>query len=175
MHNELVRPVRPERPAIAAASARPVPPRPRREAELWPLPGLCWNAKVTTSFGELPVQALRLRDPVRTASGAFLPVKWIDQIHLDEDFLAACPDAQPVLIPAHAFGASRPSQPLALSPAQRLNVARGDFGTELRSARELLKLPGVARKPESGLTYFLFHCGEPALVRVDGVWIPTAP
>lgn len=176
MQTGLIRPAPSERPDVLAAGQRPErPARARREAELWPLPGLCWNARVTTSFGELPVQALRVRDPVRTASGNYVPVRWVDQIHLDEAFLAECPDALPVVIPAHCFGPGRPAQALAVSPSQKLNAATTDFGTDLRPARELLDRPGVTRKPETGMTYYLFHCGAPEMVRIEGLFVPTAP
>jgi hypothetical protein len=169
MQNELIRPVGP------TPSPAPARRAPAREPESWPLPGLCWNSRVATSFGDLPVQGLRVRDLVRTSSGQFLPVRWVDQIHLDEDFVAGCPDARPVVIAPGTFGAGHPSQVLTLSPQQRLNTAPGNYGQNVRPARDLLGNPNVRRSTESAFTYYLFHVGEPALVQVEGVWISTTP
>ena len=51
--------------------------------------------RVTTSFGDLPVQALRRRDPLRLQAGTLATVEWVDCINLDEEFLAGNPDAPP--------------------------------------------------------------------------------
>lgn len=164
--------VRPARPAKVSESGYDTP---GQRAENWPLPGFGWNTRITTSFGDLPIQGLRLRDPVRTSHGNYLQVKWIDQIHLDEDFLLSCPDAQPIIIHAHSFGPGRPAATISLSPAQRLNVAPGQFGQDIRRARDIDSRHGVQRGTETTLSYYLFHCGEPAQVMVEGMAIPVAP
>lgn len=147
----------------------------RRGAEFWTLPGFCWDARVTTSFGDLPAQALRVRDPVRTASGGYLQVKWTDEIKLDEGFLAGFPDAHPVTITAGSLGAGLPRNDLTVSPHQRVAVGDGAFRTEFRMARDLTGRPGILRRPQLPLRYFLFHCGEPTQVMVEGVWVTVAP
>lgn len=161
--------------AAPSRATRPVSAVPRsREPEPWPLPGICWNSRVTTSFGELPVQGLRVRDLVRTSTGQFLPVKWVDQIHLDADFLSGCPDSRAITIQPGAFGPGQPSQTLRVSPQQRLNAGAGG-GLRIRSARDLTAIPGASRSTETQLSYYLFHVGEPALVYVEGVLVATAP
>lgn len=171
IQQEPIRPARAARPHDAPA------PRERgneRGNEVWPLPGICWNARVTTSFGELPVQGLRVRDLVKTSTGQFLPVNWVDQLHLDADFLSGCPDARAITIEPNSFGPGRPSQPLTVSPQQRLNAAMG-HGTYIRPARDLLGMPGACRSTDTQQSYYLFHVGEPALVYVEGVLISTTP
>ena len=141
----------------------------------WTLPGLCWNARVTTSFGPLPVQVLRKFDPLRLADGSVARIAWVDKILLDEDFLAAYPDAQPVLIRAGALGQGLPAEDLLVSPHQKLSVHSTDYKSELRLARDLLGRPGILRQPQTMLTYYLFHCGQPASVSAEGVSLYTAP
>ena len=159
-------------PTLAPASGRP---RPARDTErVWTLPGLCWNASVMTSFGALPVQVLRKHDPLRTSSGQIMRIEWIDKIQLDEEFLAAYPDAQPVVIRAGALGLGQPKQDIVVSPSQPVAV-QSMSGMESRSARSLLGRPGVMRQPQSMVTYYLFHCGQPAQVQAEGLGLLTQP
>lgn len=160
-------------PALIALGRRPgVGPR---TDELWLLPGFCWNARVTTSFGDMPVQGLRLRDPLRGPQGDITPVAWVDEVHLDEDFLHYYPDSRPVVIRAGALGPGRPKADLTVSPAQRINVSPTPFGQDLRPARDLTGRPGVQRAASTGLTYYLFHCGRPTTVLVEGIALPVQP
>lgn len=152
------------RPGISAAEHR-----------AWTLPGLCWNASVMTSFGALPAQVLRKHDPLRLTDGQIARIAWVDKIQLDEDFLHAFPDAQPVLIRAGALAQGRPAQDLLVSPHQKIAVAGANFTTELRLARDLLDRPGVLRQAQTMVTYHLFHCGQPARISVEGLSLYTAP
>lgn len=140
----------------------------------WYLPGLLGKARVSTTFGELPIEALRVRDDLRTYSGASARVEVVDRIHLDQDFLRKQPSALPLRIPANAFGPGRPSQDMLLSPGQEIcpdahvattfvkaNDMRGRFNPDLAQA--------------TGLTYVRFHCGSPAIVRIDGIWMRVRP
>lgn len=150
--------------AVAAAKSR-----------IWTLPGLCGDVRVMTSFGELPVKALRLRDPVRTATGGILPVRWLDVVHLDDAFLSGYPDAQPVLIRAGALGRDRPKTDILVSPHQKVAVGDGAFRPEYRLARDLDQRPGVIRRPTDRVSYYLFHLGEPTSVTVEGISVPLNP
>ena len=147
-------------------------PRPRRSVE-WTIGGFCDNARVKTSFGDLPIQALRRRDPLRTVEGPLARVDRVDQIQLDEAFLAANPDAQPIRIQAGALGPNRPKNDILLSPHQAVGV--GQHGTEFRRARDLLGRPGVVRQPSLGLSYYVFLCETPATVEVEGLSVRLAP
>ena len=122
-----------DRGRIAAIASAAVKVPPAALSEFWTLPGFCWNARVTTSFGDLPVQALRRRDPVRLVNGGFAQVEWVDEISLDEGFLAGFPDAQPITLAAGAFGPDRPRSALTLSPHPRVAVGESVLaGTTLR-------------------------------------------
>jgi Hint domain len=158
-----------------AAVVKPARPPVAKAPEFWTIPGFCWNARVSTSFGELPIQALRVRDQVRTSNGAFAQVAWTDRIQLDEAFLKGYPDAQPVMIQAGALGRNRPREELRLSPHQRVGLSESGMSPDFRMARDLMGRPGVMRRPENGLSYFLFHCGTPVTVMIEGIWISVAP
>lgn len=147
----------------------------KRPTEFWTIPGFGWNTRVTTSFGDLPVQALRVRDPVRTSRGNFVQVQWVDEIKLDEGFLDGFPDAHPVTITAGSLGKGLPKSDMTVSPHQRVAVGDNGFHSEFRMARDLLGRPGVLRNPQFPLRYYLFHCGEPTQVMIEGVWVTVAP
>lgn len=160
----------PRGPLRSSAERRPVP-RPI----VWTLPGFCGSMRVTTSFGDLPLHALRVRDPLRTSEGEFAKVAWVDQVRLDEDFLSANPDALPVLVPAGSLGRNLPRVDLIASPHQSLLVASPDGHSMSRLARDLLGRPGVVRKPAMSVTYTVFHCGAPAIAYIEGLPVRVAP
>ncbi|PKP73288.1 MAG: hypothetical protein CVT84_14300 [Alphaproteobacteria bacterium HGW-Alphaproteobacteria-6] len=167
-----------QRPAPAAAAPLLLGRRPGlspRTDRIWTLPGFCGDARVTTSFGDLPVKALRRNDPLRLAQGSLAIVEWVDHIHLEEALLHFHPDAQPVLIQAGALGPGRPAADLLVSPHQKINVGAGPYSQDFRRARDLTGRPGVMRRPETVLSYHLFHCGAPAVVCVNGVLVPVTP
>lgn len=146
-----------------------------RPAIAWTLPGFGGAARVSTSFGELPLHALRRRDPLRTSRGSLATVHWCDRLRLDAGFLAANPDAQPIVILANALGNGLPKADLVLSPHQRLSISPPGFQPDFRLARDLTGRPGILRRPEETVTYHLFHCNEPAVVLVEGVAVAVAP
>lgn len=142
---------------------------------VWTLPGFGPMSRVTTSFGDVHAQALRLRDLVRTKSGEFKPIVWLDRLVLEEEFLHRHPDALPVLIRAHALGRGLPRADLALSPRQPVSPVANRLPTSARTAADLLQRPGVFRKAETTVTYTLFHCGEPQLVMAERLWVSVSP
>lgn len=161
---------------VPAPAAEPRPARPKRsEPVVWTLPGVFEGMRVTTSFGDLPVQALRRRDPLRTQAGAIATVEWVDRIRLDEEFLAANSDALPVRIPAGAFGGGRPERDLLVSPHQYVNASPVPFSQDFRRARDLTGRPGITRQPVAMANYHLFHCGAPAAVTVEGLCLRVSP
>jgi hypothetical protein len=142
---------------------------------VWNLPGFSAKARVGTTFGDLPIEALRVRDAIRTISGAIARVQWVDKLHLDEDYIKKHPSACPIRIAANSFGAGRPAQEMIVSPRQEIcpdthavtNFLRAD---ELRTRFNAHRIQSAV-----GMTYFRFHCGEPVVVRVDGVWVGVRP
>lgn len=159
----------------AAVPARTATQPAARTDRHWSLPGLCWNTSVMTSFGALPVQVLRKHDPLRLTDGAVARIAWFDKLQLDDAFLTAYPDAQPVLIRAGALGAGQPAQDMMVSPEQKLTAHNANFSSELRLARDLIGRPGILRQPQTVLTYYMFHCDQPARISASGVSIYMAP
>jgi hypothetical protein len=172
--------------AILSAVARQVfpaksPPR-KQETKVaaspkdeWSLPGFFGKSKVQTSFGNLPIEALRCRDQLKTITGGYVRVEWVDQLKLDMRFLKLHPEAQPVYIPKNTIGPAMPNQNMLVSPAQSLRTS-GRIGDDaLHLALALTGRPHISRMPHTGFTYYMFHCGAPAVVNVDGVWVGTSP
>jgi len=151
-------------------AAKPDPqPRTTRLQGFGPL------TRVSTSFGELPAQALRVRDLVRTRTGQFKPVKWIDQIILDEGYLSHHPRAQPIVIRAGALGRNLPRADVMFAPFQTFSRQQAFVGNPPKCAMEALGRPNVVRQTESMITYTVFHCGELTSVCCEGMWVDIAP
>jgi Hint domain len=140
----------------------------------WYLPGFVGKAKVGTTFGELPIEALRIRDELRTYSGASAKVQMVDKIHLDEEFIRHHPRALPIRIPADAFGPGRPAQDVFVSPGQEV-CADMHVASTFFKARDLPGRFTMDLSQSTGLTYYRFHCGQPTIVRVEGIWIRVQP
>ena len=142
---------------------------------VWSLPGFGAGARVATSFGHVPVEALRRRDAVRTQDGRFFEVKFVDTVRLDRRFLLTHPEAQPISIPKNGLGAAVPNQPILVSGGQKIR-SPGQFDCMSgRSAADYLGLCSVVRKSHGYFTYYVFHCGEPCTVSVNGLWVDLDP
>ena len=146
------------------------PPAPESS---WRLPGFTGKARVSTSFGELPIEALRPRDALRTSDGRFLKVEWVDKIHLESEFLRLYPDTKPVLIRSNSFGKGTPNRDVWMSRHQY--VMASQMSRNVKTVESLLSRSAMAATSHDFVTYYLFHCGEPAMVSVDGLWCLTEP
>lgn len=162
------------RNALSGMVKRAAPERSQYKTAEWYLPGFLGKARIATTFGDLPIEALRPRDDLRTYSGAIVKVEKVDKIHLDEDFIRHHPRALPIRIPADSFGPGKPMNDLLASPGQ-------EICPDLHVASVFYKarnLPGnftLDLSQSTGLTYYRFHCGQPAIVRVEGTWIRVQP
>ncbi len=143
--------------------------------EHWPLPGLAPMTRVRTSFGDVHAVALRPGDLVKTRAGGFQPIVWLNRVLLDEQFLAEKSDSNPVRIQAGAMGPATPSSDVLVSPRQIVCPSPKSSLSERREAADLLSKPGVMRIRETGLSYTMFHLGEPAEIQCDGVFLFLAP
>jgi hypothetical protein len=150
-----------------------------REARLpqpvdWYLPGVLRKARVATAFGDIPIELLRPRDDVRTYSGKLARVEVVDKIHLDQDFLRRSVRALPIRIPTNSIAPGRPSDDLYVSPGQEISldvhVATAFHGARTLSSRFRMDLSYA-----TGLTYHRFHCGEPTVVMINGIWLRIDP
>ncbi len=141
----------------------------------WSLPGFGAGARVVTSFGKVPVEALRRRDPVKTRKGCFLKVQHVDTVRLDRRFLLAHPDAQPIAISQNGLAAAIPDQAILVSGCQKIRTP-GQFDQAAgRLAVDYVGRGNVARKYYGYFTYYVFHCGEPCTINVNGLWVDLDP
>lgn len=163
--------------ALGPRASEPVPVEPEAATVrgLWSLPGFGPMLRIVTSFGPVPAQALRQRDLVRTRTGEFRKIEWVDRMVLDEGFLKSVPSALPILIRAGALGGGLPANDIVVSPEQTLCIAGPGMTPRHVVARELLTRPGVMRKPEQIFTYTRFHCGDPVEVQAEGLWLTANP
>jgi len=138
-------------------------------------PGFGPMTRISTDFGAVPAQALRVGDRVRTRTGVIRPIVWLDRIVLDEAFLARHPGALPILIRAGAFGPGLPARDVTVAPGQPVGVGRFRSAEAPRPARMLTAGPGALRKTESMITYTRFHCGQDVEVDAERLWMPVAP
>ena len=149
--------------------------RPRQEALKWSLPGFGPMTRISTSFGDMHAQTLRERDVIRTATGTLAPIKWVDRMLLDSDFLSVVTDAHAILIRAGSLGNGLPKADVVVSPCQKIGLGRQPGDSQFVEAGKLVGRPGVLRKPEDMMTYTLFHCGEPVAARMEGIWALVEP
>ena len=161
------------RPKVAGARSKS--PTGERERSLNQLIGFGPMSRVSTAFGEVPAQALRERDRVRTKTGEYLEIQKIDRITLDEDFLQYHPGAQPILIRAGALATNIPKADVVLAPYQQIDKSQPCLRSSTNRAVDMLQKSHCQRKIEPMITYTIFHCGQPATVNCEGLWIDTAP
>jgi len=127
-------------------------------------------ARVMTSFGQVHAHVLRQGDIVRTNAGRFLPIKAIDRIRLDEDFLTRYPSALPVRVRANALGPGLPKSDMILAPYQMVRVGPPNLQSPAVAAVKLLERPFVDRVRENQITYTRISLGTPCFVSCEGVW-----
>lgn len=156
----------------AVASAQPVvsPDVANFPAIARNLSGFAGQARVATAFGDVPIEALRVGDYVRTFSGKMVCVRKIDQVNLDDDGMRTCPSVQPIRISANAFGPGRPVQEILVLPEQEIGPD-AHVATRFKTATELCPQARAHRVKTSGHTYYQIHCDEAVTVRVEGVWV----
>lgn len=158
----------------ASVPQRFAAPRAESGTVTWNLPGFGGKVRIGTAFGDLPIEALRVHDELRTISGSVVRVQWIDKIHLDDDFLRTHSSAIPVEIAANAFGMGKPANPMVISPRQEV-CTEAHVASHFLTGEKLQGPFNAHRAPAAGLTYYRFHCGEPVIVRAEGVWVRVQP
>lgn len=104
---------------------------------------------ITTMSGPVPVELLRVNEPILTASGAFKPVKWIGSRTVDCSRHPQPERVWPVRIRAGAFGSSLPGRDLWLSPDHAI-FAEG----VLIPAQELVNGDAVVQVPVDEVSYW---------------------
>jgi len=157
-------------PRKADASEHKAPERGAQESQPLLITGFSPMTRLATGLGPFPAQALRERDMVRTGSGAFVQIRKVDRLCLNEDYLRHHPEAFPVLIQAGALGQGLPYGDVIVAPGQLVCTGHRPTSSNMVPAQKLLTRPGVMRKPESMVNYTRLDTGAPAAVQVEGVW-----
>jgi len=146
------------------------------EAAAWRLPGIAAPTRIETSFGQVPAHLVRKGDPVRVGDNRHLPVTAIREYRFDADFLAARPEAMPVVLRGKGARDDGSPEEARLSPAQPVMTGSGtaDWDARLVPAGALGR-PLDALDPDfSTLTYFQFEVGAAELISAGGLWVACA-
>lgn len=105
---------------------------------------------ISTPDGQVPVQNLKVGDPVMTLDNGPQPIRWIGSRKLSRKQLKQSPSLFPVRIRAHALGDQLPARDLLVSPQHRLMIRSRivermfDCNEVLVAANKLLSLPGIS-------------------------------
>lgn len=133
--------------------------------------GLLGQTRVSTSFGDVPAQLLRVRDMVRSREGTFVQIRHIEKIMLDEEFLAFHPEAHPIRVRASAFGPNRPNQDILFAPGQKVQSDQRSHVPQFEPAINLATHPKIGRFPTAPLTYYVIDCGKPTTILAERLWV----
>lgn len=68
-----------------------------------------------------------------------------------------------------------PNQSILVSGCQKIRSPGRFDQVSSRSAVDYLGRGNVARKYHGYFTYYVFHCGEPCAVDVNGLWVDVDP
>lgn len=153
----------------AVSSVQPVP-SPNHCSLQQSLTGFGGQARVATAFGDVPIETLRVNDLLRTFSGRMASVRTVEKVCMDGDFFSKSASAFPILIPANEFGFGRPMKAITILPEQEISID-AHVVSSFKTADELCSKARTQRVKTSGLSYYRFHCGEPVIVRVEGLWV----
>lgn len=135
----------------------------------WPYAGLAPMTRVRTSFGDVYAVALRKGDLLKTRSGEFKPIVWLDRIMLDDEFLQSMRDSNPIVLAAGSVARGLPKRDVLVSPRQVIS-SQSDMH-QAREAGDLLGRPNVRRKYETGMSYTVFHLGRTEEILCEGMWL----
>ncbi len=164
-----------DEPPIQARRSRPVAPEETAAPSKWTLAGFGPMTRISTSFGDVHAQALRVRDMIRTQHGNLKPIQWVDRVMLDRAFTKNVGDATAIMIRAGALGNGLPKHDVVVSPQQEIGIGSHGANVKYQRAATLLGRPGIIHKPEEIMTYTMFHCGEPVCVKMEGIWARVTP
>lgn len=140
----------------------------------WWLPGICGRTRVTTNFGQVPAQLLRVGDRVLVRSGRYLAIKKISVTKLDCQFIEQRPDARPVLIPRGCLDQNLPSQDVLLSPAQTVTFFATHTASKVIRAKDLARSSQAVDKTLGMIAYYEVHLTAEDDVCCEGVWVKSA-
>ena len=126
------------------------------------------GTRIATADGAIAVEALRVGDLVRTASGAMRPVRWIGHRRVD---MAAQPDpglVQPVRIRADAMAPGVPCADLLLSPDHAVFV-----DGVLVAVHRLVNGQSIVVDPVDTITYWHVELDSHDILLAEGMAVES--
>jgi len=156
----------------------PEAPPVETEADTTPacqMPGFVEGTRIATTFGLVPVELLRVPDPLMTLGGGARRVRRIDKVRLDAALLARNPEAQPVQIRVNALSPGLPERDLLVSPGQPIVVASAGSPRHCMTAGEMRGRADIAAAPQNSVTYFLLELDQPDTIYAERVPVFIAP
>jgi hypothetical protein len=119
---------------------------------------------IATAAGEVVVEALREGEPVVTAFGECVPVRWIGHRHIDITRQPRPQDLWPVRVHAAAFGPDLPHRDLLLSPDHAVFV-----DGVLVPIRYLINGATIVQEPADSVTYWHVELPEHDVLLAEGL------
>ncbi|WP_368346210.1 Hint domain-containing protein [Pelagovum sp. HNIBRBA483] len=132
------------------------------------------GTRITTPYGDIPVEHLSVGDLVLTQDGRAVPIRWIGKKALSPLQLKLFPALRPITIPRDQFGPGLPNRPLTLSPQHRISFGGWQtevlFGaTEVLFAAKFLMDGVVPAAPEMGVEYFHLLFDQHEVILANGL------
>ncbi len=125
------------------------------------------GTRIATPSGEMPIEALRIGDPVLSAGGAVRPIRWIGRRLHDAAATLAERSVRPIRIRAGALSDGLPRRDLFVSPEHALLLH--DDGGVLVPASALVNGDSIARMPGgSEVEYFHIELKLHDAIRAEG-------
>jgi hypothetical protein len=123
----------------------------------------CAGTRIATPLGEIPVERLRIGDPVCLADGGVRPIKWIGRRRYGVSTVLSNPQLRPVRIRAGAIAPGIPRRDLRVSPLHAVAV-----DGELCVAGGLVNDISIRRDPIGDVGYFHIELDVHALILAEG-------
>jgi Ca2+-binding RTX toxin-like protein/phage FluMu protein gp41 len=126
---------------------------------------------ITTEFGEIPIEDLKVGDLIQTLDSGLQPLRWIGRRYLDARELAGNDNLRPIRISQNVIGSENCDRDLVVSPQHRIliasRVAERMFGNAevIVAVKHLLAIEGVDIASDlNHVTYFHILLDEHAIV-----------
>ncbi|MCF4130150.1 Hint domain-containing protein [Methylobacterium sp. SyP6R] len=135
------------------------------------IPCFATGTLITTTKGDLAVEALAAGDHVITASGEIREIVWIGHRHLDGLGRALPAHQQPIRVRAGAFGPRLPGRDLFLSPGHPVLVGASTANEGGHHVPIMCLINGttIAREPAVSVTYWHVELDAHDILLAEGV------
>jgi len=130
------------------------------------------GTRIATPDADVPVEALRAGQLVRTAAGEAKPVSWIGHRRVDCRRHPRPEEVWPVRVQAHAFGPGRPHRDLWLSPDHAVLVrgdGKGAAPDVLIPIRYLVNGASVRQRRRDQVTYYHVELAAHEVLLAEGL------